>query len=300
LIGFLHRSLQEYFAGSYLAQLSLADRRAFINAHAAHAVWKEPILYLLFLIRNEQEVGVLVDAIDQAAAGDPAEEAVRTALLTEAAFADFAHDIPKAQRLVQRFFEEVELHAWGPRQRELLGTAVGGLFSQSVSGQCAERLAEWIPDYHGYGRQRAILAMRKWDTALRPACVPLLIRVVAGDLEPAWRAAGVVLAEFARDMLDALVIADPSHRLVEPLLRELVAEKWSLDDLFGRSNIPLERVTWTAGFDPGVERPVHLGVIFAPNLGQATRRPKVRPWPAFMDAIMRSFRDGSFNTLLIQ
>jgi len=40
--------------------------------------------------------------------------------------------------------------------------------------------------------------MQKWDTALRPACVPLLIRVLAGDHEPARRAAGFVLAEFAR------------------------------------------------------------------------------------------------------
>jgi hypothetical protein len=197
-VGFLHRSLQEYFVGSHLAQLSLPDRIEFIKAHAAQAVWKEPILYLLFLVLNEQEVGLLVDAIGEAPANDTNEQAVRDALLTEAAFADFAHDIPKAQHLVQQLFNEAELHAWGTRRQAILSATVDGLFSQSVAALCAEKLAEWIPDYHGYGRHGAILAMRKWDHALRPACIPLLVRVVAGDHEQAWRAAGVVLAEFAR------------------------------------------------------------------------------------------------------
>jgi hypothetical protein len=369
-IGFLHRSLQEYFTGSHLAQRSLPDRIAFIKAHAAQAVWKEPILYLLFLVRNGQEVGLLMEGIAEAPARDEAEKAVREALLTEASFADFAHDIPKAQQLVRRLFNEAELQAWGARQQALLAATVDGLFSQSVSTLCAEKLAEWIPDYHGYGRPGAIVAMKTWDTVLRPACIPLLIRVVAGDHEPAWRAAGVVLAEFAQgaaevkdalvrlarqprssetlhgalfalgqgwgkdpdigalaaelchtpragiqidairiraargeadlgdlelfaalafdrdhfssdvfapdvleyfaaryqpellghldrafknpdrrrfeiSLLGAFLIAEPTHRLVQPLLREILAQEWSLHALFGRSKIPLQRVTWT-------------------------------------------------------
>ena len=369
-IGFLHRSLQEYFAGAHLAQLSLAERIAFIGAHAAQAVWKEPILYLLFLVRNEREVGVLVEALGEAPVRDAAEEALRDALQTEAAFADFAHDITRVQQLARRLFEETELRAWGTRQQALVAATVDGLFSQSVSAQCAEKLAEWIPDYHGYGRQGAIFAMRKWDKGLQRACIPLLIRVVAGDHEGAWRAAGSVLGEFAggdadvkntllrlahqprsaetlhgalfalghgwpgdpdvlalaaklrhaplaglqvdairiraarseadlgdldiflkaaveRDrlwsdiiggdlveyfasrhksellarleraiekstrhrfdipLLGALIITEPAHRLIAPALRELLAEDWSLHELFGRSKIPLERVNWT-------------------------------------------------------
>jgi hypothetical protein len=369
-IGFLHRSLQEYFAGAYLAQLSPSDRVAFIKGHAAEAVWKEPILYLLYLMMNEQEVGVLVDAISDATVSNAADQAQRDALLTEAVFADFAHDLPTVRRFVGRFFEEIELYGWGARQTALLAATVDGLFSQSVSAQCAGKLAEWIPDYHGWGRHRAILAMKAWDDALRPACVPLLIRVVAGDHEPAWRAAGPVLAEFASGdagvkrtllrlvreprsidtlrgglfalgqgwtkdtdvgalaselrhcsvpeiqidairvrvsrceadvgdlgilaetmvrsgrllsevlrpdlvtyfashhktellehleraaegpdrrrfeipLLGALIIADPSHRLVEPMLRELLSETWAFTQLFGQSHLPLEHVVWT-------------------------------------------------------
>jgi hypothetical protein len=310
-----------------------------------------------------------MDAIGGAPVNDAAEQAARDTLLTEAAFADFAHDIPKAQRLVRGLFTEAELHAWGRRRQAIIAAAVDGLFSQSVAAQCAEKLAEWMPDHHGYGRHGAIHAMRKRDRALRPACVPLLIRVIAGDQESATRAAGVVLAEFARNaevkgsllglvhqpnsaetlrgalfalgqgwsgdadvgalaaelrhsplanvqidairirasrgeadvgdldifeqlafrrerfssdvlapdlveyfasrnkpellahleracekrerrsfdiqLLGALIIAEPTHRLVEPMLREVLADEWSLHELFTRSKAPLDRITWT-------------------------------------------------------
>ncbi len=368
-IGFLHRSLQEYFAGAHLAQLPLERRIAFVKRHAAQAVWKEPLLYLLFLVRNEQEVGVLLEAIDQASVTDVAEHAVRDRLLSEATFADFAHDIPKARHFAQRFFSQAELHASIGRQRALVGATVDGLFSQSVSAQCAEKLAEWIPDHHGYGRHRAMLAMPKWDKSLRPACVPMLIRVLAGDFEFAWRPAGQVLAELAlgdgevkrtllqlarqprsietlraalhtlaqgwsgdievgelaanlrhtrpggiqiesiriraaRDEADlgdleiyaalafesdryssevlapdllqhfatrhkpelivrleqalerserrfdipligSLIATDPTHRLVEPMLRKILAERYSMTEFFGRSRVPLKSVEWT-------------------------------------------------------
>jgi hypothetical protein len=136
-VGFLHRSLQEYFAGAYLSQLSLADRLAFIKAHAAQLSWKEPILYLLFFTRNEQEAGQLLTAIDEADANDVVAKATREAVLTEATFADFAHDLPTVRRLADRLFAETELGAWGTRQFALVSSAVDGLFSQSVSAQCA-------------------------------------------------------------------------------------------------------------------------------------------------------------------
>jgi hypothetical protein len=113
-------------------------------------------------------------------------------------------ELQRAQPSVSpKIFEPVRHHprctrGGGRASKPFLPPPWTVLFSQSVSAQCAEKLAEWMPDYHGWGRQRAILAMQKWDTALRPACVPLLIRVLAGDHEPAWRAAGFVLAELAR------------------------------------------------------------------------------------------------------
>ena len=197
-VGFLHRSLQEYFAGAHLSQLSLADRLAFIKAHASQPIWKEPILYLLFFTRNEQEVGQLLKAMDQADAADVAGEAARDGLLIEATFADFAHDLLTVRSFADRLFAETELHAWGARQHALVSGAVDGLFSQSLSTRCAEKLAEWIPDYHGWGRHAAVQAMAKWDKAMQPACVPILMRILAGDHEHVARAAAYALAEFGQ------------------------------------------------------------------------------------------------------
>ncbi|RKE68010.1 NACHT domain-containing protein [Pseudorhodoplanes sinuspersici] len=369
-VGFLHRSLQEYFAGAHLSQKSLEDRAAFITAHASQSAWKEPILYLLYLTRNEQEVERLLEAVEQAPASDILGVAARDALLTEAAFADFEHDLPKVRALAKRFFDETELDASGARQHSLVSAVVDGLFSQSVSAQCADKLAEWIPDYHGWSRQAAVLAMRQWDEGMRPACIPVLLRILAGDLDNVARAAAQVIAEFckgddeikktllrlfhqprsietmhaafialglgwagdddvaalalelrhvalaglridairvraqrneadlndlnifagvaykddnfsseiyARDLVEyfsarhknellahiesaltgenrgrkqvallgALILVDPSHRLVEPTLRAIASEDWSFNEVFGRSNIPLERVTFS-------------------------------------------------------
>lgn len=374
-VGFLHRSLQEYFAGAYLSQKSLEDRVAFIHANASQSVWKEPILYLLYLTRNEQEVGKLLEAIDQAPALDVAGAAARDTLLTEATFADFEHDLPKVRAFAERFFAETELYAWGPRQHSLVSATVDGLFSQSVSAQCTEKLAEWIPYYHGWSRQAAVLAMRQWDKRMRPACIPVLLRILAGDQQNVARAAAEVIAEFckgdseikrtllrlfhqprsietmhatflalargwgkdddtgalalelrnsalaelridairvraergeadltdltifaeiaynddnmasdvyARDLVEyfaarhksellthieaaltskhrnrkqlallgALILVDPSHDLVERNLREIVSEDWSINQLFGHSNIPLDRLT----FSPDIVR----------------------------------------------
>ena len=135
-VGFLHRSLQEYFVGAYLSQLPLADRIAFVNAHAAQPVWKEPILYLLFLTRNEQEVGQFLKAIDQARAPGVAAKAAQDRLLIEATFADFAHDLQIVLSIADRLFADTELYAWGGRQHALVSGAIDGLFSQSVSTQC--------------------------------------------------------------------------------------------------------------------------------------------------------------------
>ena len=195
-IGFLHRLLQEYLVARKLAQLSLPDKVEFIKGHVAQSDWSEPILYLLFLVTNEQEAGQLLQAIEQAPASSVTEQAIRDAVLTEAVFADFAHDLTSVRRIADKLFAEAELFAWGARQQQLLSSVTDGLFSQSVSAQCATKISEWIPDYHGWSRPGAIRAMRDWPESLRPACKTALLRIIAGDNEHVWRPAGHVLSEF--------------------------------------------------------------------------------------------------------
>jgi hypothetical protein len=197
-LGFLHRSLQEYFVGRKLAQLPSADRVAFIKANAANGLWSEPILYLLDQIEQEHEVGILVDAIQGADATDVESKAARDALLTAAVFANFAHDIPKVRELAREQFEELELFAWGERRRQLIASVTDGLFSQAVADQCSAKISEWVPDYHGYGRAGAITAIIGWPEAGQKAAIPALLRVIAGDQEHVSRETTHVLAAIAK------------------------------------------------------------------------------------------------------
>jgi hypothetical protein len=412
-IGFLHRSLQEYFAGAHLAQLPLDRRVAFIKNNASHTTWKEPLLYLLYLVRNEQEVGHLLEAIEHASVTDVAEEAIRDRLLAEATFADFAHDISKATKLAGRFFAEAELYAPLTRQRTLVAVTVDGLFSQSVSRLCAEKLAEWMPDYHGYGRPYAIRAMLKWNTSLHLACIPVLVRVLGGDLELAWRAAGEVLPVLANGdeevkrtllrlarqpksietlraalhalasgwsedtevgelaanlrhthpagvqvealrirvargeadlgdlesyaaiafepgaahlemvapdlmryfaarhkpelvarletalersgrrfdvpLLGALIASDPTNRLIEPSLREVLRERYALSDLFGRSGAPLNLVNWTPQLIRAIEDNLAKEQFYEYDAYWVS---KVLPLPSIKGQMVASMKSG--------
>jgi NACHT domain len=233
-IGFLHRLLQEYLVARKLVQSSLPDKIEFIKGHATQSDWSEPILYLLFLVTNEHEVGQLLEAIEQAPASSVTEKAVRDAVLTEATFADFSHDLICVRRIANNLFAEAELFAWGTRQQQLLASVTDGLFSQSISAHCANKLSEWVPDYHGSGRASAVLAMRDWDVNLRPACKTALLRIIAGENDYVWRHAGQVLSEFAagdQATKDALLQLLHRPRSVDTLHASLFAlgRGWKAD-----------------------------------------------------------------------
>ncbi len=202
-IGFLHLSIQEFLAGRHLAQRPLAAKVAFIQAHAGEPRWREPILYLLYLVPSEAEVGELIRAIEQAPAADVHAANVRDALLTDAVFADLAHDIKVAREIAAKLLSEAELTAWGARQRHLLSSAVDGLSSEAVAGLCRAKIAEWIPNRHGYGRAAAIRAMARWPVAVQRECFGILMRSLVADEDPTRIAAAEVLPAFSNEEHDA-------------------------------------------------------------------------------------------------
>lgn len=208
-VGFLHLSLQEYLAARHVMQRAPAERIAFLSDNAGRMRWREPILYLLFMTANEAEVGQLLEAIEMAPVTDADARAVRDSLLTDAVFADFDHELGTVRRLAARMFAETELTAWGARRTHLLGAAVDGLFSESVGEMCRAKLAEWVPDRHGYGRTAAIQAMTAWSVALKPACIPALLRCLRCENEYVWRKAAEVLP----------VVGDRSPGLKERLMQ---------------------------------------------------------------------------------
>lgn len=202
-IGFLHLSIQEFLAGRHLAQRPLAAKVAFIQAHAGKSRWREPILYLLYLVPSEADVGELIRAIEQAPAADVHAANVRDALLTDAVFADLAHDIRVAREIAAKLLSEVEQTAWGARQRHLLSSTVDGLSSEAVAGLCRAKIGEWIPNRHGYGRAAAIHAMVRWPVAVQRECFGILMRSLVADEDPTRIAAAEVLPAFSNEEHDA-------------------------------------------------------------------------------------------------
>lgn len=192
-IGFLHLSLQEFLAARHLLQFAAQERLAFVTANATTVRWREPILYLLAMTQTEAETGQLIAAIENAQPNDVAERAARDALLTDAVFADFSHDLAVVRRIAENFLSEAETTAWGSRQTHLLTAAVEGLFSESVSNLCREKLSQWLPDRHGYSREAALDAMPGWNAASRAAAIPAIWRCLRAENEHIWRKAAHVL-----------------------------------------------------------------------------------------------------------
>ena len=197
-IGFLHRSLQEYLVAVQLLQLTQTERVSFVRDHAGQVIWSEPILYLMFLVRHESENGQLLEAIETAPVLDAMGADVRDALLTQAVFADFAHDLAVVRRIAGKLFTEAELFAWGSRQQQLLSAVTDGLFSEALAERCANKLNEWVPDFFGYGVASPVQEMLGWPESTRPQCKPVLLRLLAGGIEYVWRSAAFTLAEFYR------------------------------------------------------------------------------------------------------
>jgi hypothetical protein len=179
--------------------------------------WREPILYILFLTENESELGQLVEAIETAPITDFDACAVRDALLTDAVFADFNHDLETVCRLAAAMFAEAETSAWGARRSHLLDAAIAGLFSESVAEMCRAKISEWVPDRHGFGRSAAIEVMPTWAPTLKTACVSTLLRCLRCENEYVWRKAAEVLP----------IVADRNQELKARLIR-LVREAPSI------------------------------------------------------------------------
>lgn len=238
-IGFLHLSIQEFLAARHLAQLPLADRLAFIRVNAEKPRWREPILYLLYLEKNEGQVGQLVEAIAQGQISSVQGGYRREALLAEAVFSDFAHDIAVSVAHARSLLDEAELTGWGERKRHVLRSAVDGLASEAVGPLCAERIALWVPNRHGYARAGAFGAMPSWPSSMHADCRKVLLRSLGSDEEPVQRAAAEVLAALAepggrtKAEIVALLQASPSTMVIAMALYALGCG-WANDDDVGQ------------------------------------------------------------------
>jgi NACHT domain-containing protein len=226
-IGFLHLSIQELLAARHLAQRSFPERVEFIIEHAEKPRWREPILYLLYLEKNETQVGELLRAIERATTSTAYGRQVRDTLLTDAVFSDLAHDILVAREIAERLLDTVELTGWGERQRHALVSAVDGLASETVAELCEARIRLWVPNRHEYGRASALHAMAQWPSPAHAACRAVLLRSLSADEAPTARAAAEVLPLLAapngqtKTEIKALLKASPSKGVIASSLYAL-------------------------------------------------------------------------------
>jgi hypothetical protein len=253
-IGFLHLSIQEFLAARHLAQRPLFDRLAFVQTNAENLRWREPILYSLYLEKNEGQVGQLVNAIAQAPTSSTQGQYRRDALLADAVFSDFAHDIGVAVAHAGRLLEEAELAAWGERGRHILRGAVDGLASEAVSQLCAEKIARWTPNRHGYARAGALRMMPTWPPSTHADCRKVLLRSLAADEETTQRVAAEVLATIpqadgqTKADIKALLQAAPSVTVIVTALYAL-GYGWAYDADIGEIAAAAR-----ASPDPGIAR----------------------------------------------
>jgi hypothetical protein len=251
-IGFLHLSIQEFLAARHLTQRSFPERVEFIIEHAEQPRWREPILYLLYLEKNETQVGELVRAIERATTSTMYGRQIRDTLLTDAVFSDLAHDISVAREIAGRLLEAAELTGWGELQRHTLVSAVDGLASETVAQLCEARIRLWAPNRHGYSRVAALRAMAQWPSPVHPACRAVLLRSLSADEASTARAAAEILPLLAapdgqtKIEIKALLKAAPSIGVIGSSLYALGCG-WADDTDVGELAAEARRST-----DPGI------------------------------------------------
>jgi hypothetical protein len=251
-IGFLHLSIQEFLAARHLGQRPFSERIKFITEHAEKARWREPILYLLYLEKNETQVGELLRAIEHAPTSSAYGRQIRNTLLTDATFSDLAHDVSVAREIAEQLLDAAELTAWGERQRHTLLSAVDGLASETVADLCEARIRLWLPNRHGYGRASALNAMSDWPSATHAACRVVLLRSLSADEDPTRRAAAEMLPRLAtpdgetKNKVRALLKAPPSITVITSSLYALGCG-WADDPDVGELGAEAARAS-----DPGI------------------------------------------------
>jgi hypothetical protein len=197
-IGFLHLSFQEYLAARSLIQRPLQERTDFVSANASKLRWREPILYLLHLTSSELEVEGLLAAIRAAPCADEFEAISRDALVVDAVFSDLAH-APSVVGVAEELFSELETGVSGKRETHLLTAVVDGLNSEAVGFRCKSKIAEWLPNRHGWSRGAAIRAMAQWQERMWADCIPVVIRSLYADEDTTVSAAAETLPRISRN-----------------------------------------------------------------------------------------------------
>jgi hypothetical protein len=156
---FLHRSFQEFLAGTHIASLSLAQQKELVRLRAADPRWKDVILVLLWRTRRPQEVDELVAAIELTGGFD-LDDFARRELLAEVSFGEFNTTAARGREIASSICDEIEKNTWTPHRARLVTYAINGLSSSRTRQLVSTRLRSWV--FGRRDRSWGIRGMKNW------------------------------------------------------------------------------------------------------------------------------------------
>lgn len=247
-LSFFHRSIQEFLAASNLSRKDMAEQQAFIDVRGPDPRWRQVILGLFWNTRRREDVGRLLQRIDQK--GDQAKNFELTEIRAEIAFGDFNCNPALIQSIAVETFEGIEQASWMPHRRRRLSIVLGGLRSLTIREMVQERLSLWI-DARGIWRPSHYRGLRHW---------------------PATNETIAVLMTALNDE-DAHVQLEVAHALPEVAGGQSVTGAM-LAELATRSLNPRTRAAALCAFSQGW--PSHPDLELAVEYGQRSRCPELR------------------------
>ncbi len=234
-LGFFHRSLQEYLAGSHVSRWDLPAQKIFVERHFYDPRWRDVLLTLFWMTRRPGDLRSLIGAMKPTSLPQRLSAA---GLRAEVAFGDFDCPADLAKTIAEETFLAVERDPWMPHRERLLGAALQGMHSAKTGELVHRRLRRWAYARNGW-RSGWFEAMQKWprdSTTLNVLMSglydedPGVQRAAAQRLASIFRDEPVVGDELANLALrspssmlraasiEGLGLGWPEHRLIEPVL----------------------------------------------------------------------------------
>ncbi|HEY9225760.1 MAG TPA: NACHT domain-containing protein, partial [Gemmatimonadaceae bacterium] len=162
-LGFYHRALQDYLAAVHLSSLPERDQLAAVAINATNPQWRDVILSLGSLMRSQELVGRLVDAIRASAHESPGLDDTHVAeLLTEIATGSFLCPLAAARQILDEASAIVETGWWLEHRRRVLGMMLSGLRNRRTIRLIVPRLRAWFPERVWY-RPSLFATTRQWE-----------------------------------------------------------------------------------------------------------------------------------------
>jgi hypothetical protein len=142
MVGFFHRSLQEFLAADYLARRELSEQQHELMQRATDPQWREVILALIWRTVRPADKTALIHALEAAADSEP-DVLVTREILAEVAFGDYRLPPAEIRRLAGIAVDDIQRHGHLPYRRALLRHAVTGLGATATREIIAEALDRW-------------------------------------------------------------------------------------------------------------------------------------------------------------